>query len=402
MSSPLPWVQSALQFAAGLVSWICFVTAAFLTGVATLSSGAKGGCKLWIYKHWHETHLANIRTAWFQFYCQGSYHIAFAYLGGVLRLGCTAVGMLAALLYIAVFCRSHSYRPTLYTTSPTTTIKKSRLGPKSQGRFRTKWLSPFLWSILLAGTASCADAADARVSGPPTGSLGATASAGAKHCGLSGGTLGASDLPAARKRSFKRALNRAMRTGSTFYRGRIFTSDGLEKLRARRNPETGQIFHKQHASKRLRVLSVNLDGMTTVVYDTLINWMQAAPYDILFLQETHRGFGDEQAEWKAGQWTFISSPDPKTRFAGVAIAIRTTVAAHFAARCLPVIPGRLLHVRLSGGAYGERAVLGQTWTLYSHPATTQYSDRSWGLQLCSQAHCGSRWRNCAAGQSLLL
>ncbi|CAE7198951.1 unnamed protein product [Symbiodinium sp. CCMP2592] len=97
--------------------------------------------------------------------------------------------------------------------------------------------------------------------------------------------------------------------------------------------------------------SVNLDGLTTVVYDSLANWMQTAPYDVLLLQETHRGFGDEQAEWKVGQWTLITSPDPKSRFAGVAIAIRTTVAAHFTARCLPVIPGRLLHVRLSGDTY---------------------------------------------------
>ncbi|CAE7829762.1 unnamed protein product, partial [Symbiodinium necroappetens] len=103
---------------------------------------------------------------------------------------------------------------------------------------------------------------------------------------------------------------------------------------------------------RLRVLCANLDGMTTVVYDHMVKWMQTAPYDIIFLQETHRGFGSEPAEWKAGQWTFVSSPDPSSRFAGVAIAIRTTVAEHYTARSAAVIPGRLLHVRLSGDAYG--------------------------------------------------
>ncbi|CAE7731380.1 unnamed protein product [Symbiodinium sp. CCMP2592] len=122
-------------------------------------------------------------------------------------------------------------------------------------------------------------------------------------------------------------------------------------MRAQSNPDTIRTNVKRHESKRLRVLSVNLDGLTTVVYDTLANWMQTAPYDVLLLQETHRGFGAEQAEWKMGQWTMISSPDPKTRFAGVAIAIRTTIVAHFTARCLPVIPGRLLHVRLSGDTY---------------------------------------------------
>ncbi|CAE6935538.1 unnamed protein product [Symbiodinium sp. CCMP2592] len=91
--------------------------------------------------------------------------------------------------------------------------------------------------------------------------------------------------------------------------------------------------------------------MTSAVYDSLVLWMQTASFDVLFMQETHRGFGSEPAEWKAGAWTFVSSPDPHTRFAGVAVAIRTSVASSYITRFNPIVPGRILHVRLSGDKY---------------------------------------------------
>ena len=69
------------------------------------------------------------------------------------------------------------------------------------------------------------------------------------------------------------------------------------------------------------------------------------------MQETHRGFGADFAEWQAGAWICISSPDDKSRFAGVAVAIRTSLATKHTVRSLPVIPGRILHVRLSGCRY---------------------------------------------------
>eukprot|EP00439_Symbiodinium_sp_Y106_P034344 s4702_g4.t1 len=91
--------------------------------------------------------------------------------------------------------------------------------------------------------------------------------------------------------------------------------------------------------------------MTAAVYDSFILWLQTAPYDIVFLQEIHRGFGAESSEWQAGSWIYISSPDNKSRFAGVAVAVRTSLAHKYTVRSLPVIPGRILHVRLSGHNY---------------------------------------------------
>ena len=97
----------------------------------------------------------------------------------------------------------------------------------------------------------------------------------------------------------------------------------------------------------MRVLSVNFDGMNSPLYDSLQLWLDTAPYDVLLMQETYRGFGGEYNEWQAGERYIISSPDVKPRFAGVA----KRFARHYGVRSLEVVPGRLLHVRLTGKLY---------------------------------------------------
>ena len=92
--------------------------------------------------------------------------------------------------------------------------------------------------------------------------------------------------------------------------------------------------------------------MTTVVCDTLVTRMQTAPYDILSLQETHRA---EQSGWKAGQWYFYQLAGPQNSLCrgrcGHPYDCCGTLHRQMPTG-LPVIPGRLLHVRLSGGTYG--------------------------------------------------
>eukprot|EP00439_Symbiodinium_sp_Y106_P016762 s4559_g2.t1 len=229
----------------------------------------------------------------------------------------------------------------------------SRSGPKSRGCSFTAVGTLLFLTLFLLGTTGCTAAADARVSGLPAESLGAEVPISAKPCGEPSHVWRAADLPASRKRSFRRAVRRAALRGSTFYRGKQFSSRGLEHIR---NNTTNSSFSQRATSndyvcKRLRILSVNFDGMTTAVYDSFTLWLQTAPYDIVLMQETHRGFGADFSEWQAGAWIFISSPDDKSRFAGVAVAIRTSLATKHTVRSLPVIPGRILHVRLSGCSY---------------------------------------------------
>ena len=246
------------------------------------------------------------------------------------------------------------YRPETAWSAPRPRGRSaSRSGPKSRGCSFTAVGTLLFLTLFLLGITGCTATADARVSGLPTESLGAEVSISAKPCGEPSHVWRAADLPASRKRSFRRAVRRAALHGSTFYRGKQFSSRGLEHIR---NNTTNSSFSQRATSndyvrKRLRILSVNFDGMTTAVYDSFTLWLQTAPYDIVLMQETHRGFGADFAEWQAGAWIFISSPDDKSRFAGVAVAIRTSLATKHTVRSLPVIPGRILHVRLSGCRY---------------------------------------------------
>ena len=92
--------------------------------------------------------------------------------------------------------------------------------------------------------------------------------------------------------------------------------------------------------------------MTSAIYDSLALWMSTAPYDVLLMQELHRGFGDSASEWEAAGWNVVSSPDPGSRFAGVAIAVRKALVKDSIIRFAEVVPGRLLHVRVSGKHFG--------------------------------------------------
>ena len=248
--------------------------------------------------------------------------------------------------------------PTIHRSmQPNMMNTTSRLGPKSQARRRAiakawrgnVWLLywVFLFSTLHVGLA----ARDVRVSNSPTELLGAVSTDSAKHRGPSRSSFNAASLPTARKRSYRRAVQRAMKNGSTQYRGKTFTCSELQQLNF--SSSSHIVRHKTSpSSKRIRTLSINFDGMTSAIYDTLALWMSTAPYDVLLMQELHRGFGDTASEWEAAGWYIVSSPDPGSRFAGVAIAIRKSLVKDGIIRFAEVVPGRLLHVRVSGKHYG--------------------------------------------------
>ena len=246
----------------------------------------------------------------------------------------------------------------LQSTSSTT--RASCLGPKSQACGRASkgvrcrlHVGLFFWMLVfLLLPIQCMATGDVRVSVPPTGILGAVSSDAAKTRGTSRMSFSAATLPTARKRSYRRAVHRALKNGSTTYRGKIFTSNDLEAMRG--SPyvysRTKQV--QSPTSKRIRVLSANFDGITAAAYDSLALWLQHAEYDVLLMQETHRGFGPTASEWEAAGWLFVSSPDPGTRFAGVAVALRKSLVKGGVVRSAEIVPGRLLHVRISGVHYG--------------------------------------------------
>ena len=153
--------------------------------------------------------------------------------------------------------------------------------------------------------------------------------------------------------------------------------------------------------------------------------LDTAPFDVLLIQETHRGFGGEYNEWQAGEWYLISSPDVKSRFAGVAIAIRRRFARHYGVRSLEVVPGRLLHVRLTGKLYSIDLLSCYQHVISSRDSASVNASRReqyWnklgsyvaglprrnilllgaGLQLCSQEGAGSCWICCSGSQPISL
>ena len=180
------------------------------------------------------------------------------------------------------------------------------------------------------------------------------------------------------KRAFKRAQRRALEHGSTMYRGRICTAASLgchslhvqdnfsatapkapsgfnpprNQLRINR-PGAQQVHQKSEPNTRARtkVLSFNLGGLCTATYDVLMQWLQheGRQYDVIMLQETHYGLGREPRCYQVPGWTVCSSPDPNTRFSGVAILVSARLAACADLQYHHVIPGRLLHVRLPIG-----------------------------------------------------
>ena len=278
-------------------------------------------------------------------------------------------------LLVCLFCRNQQREldqgRIAMTAASTTSHVLSRPGPKSRcrsSRFSRNWCSLqvglFFWLMVFFILPTQVTAAtDARVSGSPTGPLGVCPSGRAKHRGASRATLSAATLPAARKRSYRRAVHRAMKNGSTTYRGKVFTCSEIEHL---------NITHSHHRSatrfprtppesKRIRILSVNFDGVTTATYDSFAQWLQTAPHDVLLMQETHRGFGAEYAEWEIGDWMLVSSPDRTSRFAGIAIAVRKSLVKGWAVRSIEVVQGRLLHVRISGDKFGIDII-----TCYQH------------------------------------
>ena len=180
------------------------------------------------------------------------------------------------------------------------------------------------------------------------------------------------------KRAYKRAQRRAIAHGSTMYRGRICTaaSLGCHSLHAQDNfsatvpntlsgsnpprnqlrinrPGAQQVHQLSESNTRARtkVLSLNLGGLCTTTYDVLMQWLQREGklYDVIMLQETHYGLGREPSCYQVPGWTVCSSPDPNTRFSGVAILVSAKLTACADLQYHHVIPGRLLHVRLPIG-----------------------------------------------------
>lgn len=180
---------------------------------------------------------------------------------------------------------------------------------------------------------------------------------------------------AVQKRSYKRACKRALQFGSTLYHGRLCTpSDFPPQLRQKLQPpahdpkpfsmrDTRPAFpHKQAA--RLKIFSWNTGGMSQGKLMELRLWLRQHPYDIIMLQETKWSYN---RCWQDEKWHYVHSATEAPRVGGLLIMIAKPLIAAEHIGFDPVIPGRLLHVRLH---YVRHAI--DVLTIYQHAEASSH------------------------------
>ena len=161
--------------------------------------------------------------------------------------------------------------------------------------------------------------------------------------------------PAFRKRSFIRALNRVQQHGQTWYRGRLHTAATIG------NPRTGSVDEPSmdnpcrhnvqptpHAKNHWRGLCWNAGGLSSAKLAEIELWLagqrqQGLTVQALAIQETHWSF---TSEWKGDEYWCIHS-GTGSRQGGLLLMLHRSFVGDDQIRVDHVVPGRLMHVRLS-------------------------------------------------------
>ena len=260
----------------------------------------------------------------------------------------------------------HSSLPFQEQATPrtTTTGRKSRLGPNSQGVGRTFYFGPFFWIRLLlyfSFIPTVVSGTDARVesdSHPVSGAFAGEHSGGntARFSTFATSSTTTAGRQRVRKRAYARAMRRARQAtdGTTMYRGRVLRSRPAPSAPTRPRPvstTTRSSEPTRRQRSRLRTLSLNLGGMDTATFDCFMQWLPDAPFDIIALQEVHHGLGKQSSQWSSAGWTFVTCIDSTTRFQGLATLVRQDFMGEAELHQQDLAPGRLLHVRIARAEY---------------------------------------------------
>ena len=159
-----------------------------------------------------------------------------------------------------------------------------------------------------------------------------------------------------RKRSFKRAQRRAVREGFSFYRGkRLIRAEVLKQFPNLLHetssqgpvPGTQGSFRKKPGqtsrASRLQVFNWNAGGLCNETYDMLISLLNHLQISVAHIQETHWSF---TSTWSTNQFHCIHSGADKPGTAGCLTLIHKDLCRSTQIKFQPVIPGRLLLVRV--------------------------------------------------------
>ena len=153
----------------------------------------------------------------------------------------------------------------------------------------------------------------------------------------------------ARKRAYKRACHRACANpdGGTFYRGRWCTKENLRASyvgSASPSPQRSSV-RTSDTAKRLRLVSLNTGPLSTASYDELMLWLteERASLDVAIFLEC--GWSQD-TEYTTSHWHVIYTGAAQ-KGQGVMICVNASLCAQSDIRWAPIVPGRLLHVRVT-------------------------------------------------------
>ena len=162
-----------------------------------------------------------------------------------------------------------------------------------------------------------------------------------------------------KKRSLLRAMKRAHRDGTCWYKGKQYQLHALSKMTgipvdspqivpspASKPPHhsTQMACNRKHQNSRfLRYCSWNCGGLSSHKLDEVKHWGLCQNLDAMILTETRWRFC---SEWQDGNWMFIHSGHASQPGAGILILLSRRLCTHSSVRWLDVSPGRRVHVQI--------------------------------------------------------
>ena len=179
-------------------------------------------------------------------------------------------------------------------------------------------------------------------------------------------------LTAARKRAFKRAQVRAMRDGSTMYRGARHDTASLALQYVGQNP-TPKPPRSALQNNHLQAVTWNCGGLHAQRYAELMQWLNSDSFQsvhLVFLQECH---WPNSTEYCSERWIHIYSGTNSSQ-GGVMIMINKSIAAKEQIRYAELVAGRVLHVRIgSDPPVDALCVYQYAWTNHPRPDPSSLS-----------------------------
>ena len=164
----------------------------------------------------------------------------------------------------------------------------------------------------------------------------------------------AANYSSTRKRSYRRACQRAVANGKALYKGKWYTAkqlgaishvNGISQSRSTHQPLSGKIGQHTRAG-RLKCLSWNSGSGNVGLWDELEAYGISECIDIMCIQETRMSV---ENEWSTASYHFLHTGKERsntTQVCGVMIMISTKLARANQIRCCSVVKGHLLHVRV--------------------------------------------------------